>query len=170
VVGDNFFFGKDRRGNPQFLQDYCKANNKTCIVVPAFYWQKEKVSSSLIRTALKDGDADKAKNLLGRPFRYSGVVIHGHHRGRSIGVPTANLQTAVQFSPRLGVYCSKLLWQGQSYPSITNVGINPTVTSSSNLKIETHVLQKDINLYDQSVAVDLLHFLRDEKNLPVSKN
>jgi riboflavin kinase/FMN adenylyltransferase len=55
------------------------------------------------------------------------------------------------------------LWQGQSYPSITNVGINPTVTSSSNLKIETHVLQKDINLYDQSVAVDLLHFLRDEK-------
>lgn len=164
VVGHDFSFGADRAGNIPFLEKYCAENGIRLIIIPPFHYQGSVVSSSLIREKLKNGEVEKANELLGRQYYLRGHVEKGFQRGRSIGVPTANIYPDVEFLPRRGVYCTLTKVGQRLHPSVTNIGVNPTFAENGNgIKIETHLFDFSAHLYGAEVEVFLLHFIRDEK-------
>lgn len=165
VVGHDFSFGADRSGNIPFLEKYCAEKGIRLIIIPPFQFKGEVVSSTRIRQDLKDGQVEKAKELLGRDYYLRGPVEQGFQRGRTIGVPTANVHPDVEFVPRLGVYCTLTKVGAHLHPSITNIGVNPTFhqDGKSPVKVETHLFDFDAQLYGMEVEVHLLKFLRDEK-------
>lgn len=165
VVGHDFSFGADREGNLHTLEQYCRTHNIKLIVIPPFQFDGAVVSSSRIRALLKQGDIESAERLLGRRYYLRGPVEKGFQRGRTIGVPTANVHPDVEFLPRLGVYVTLTGWGGKLLPSITNIGINPTFTEGKKkpVKVETHIFDFNAEIYGAEVQVHLLHFLRDEK-------
>lgn len=164
VVGHDFNFGADRSGNLRFLESYCAQKGIRLIIIPPFSVQNTVASSSKIRELLKLGEVEKASLLLDRNYYLRGKVERGFQRGRTIGVPTANLSPDVEFTPRLGVYITETKVGGGVYPSITNIGVNPTFTTGvgSPIKIETHIFDFNAQLYDVEISVSLLHFIRDE--------
>lgn len=164
VVGHDFSFGADRTGNIPFLEKYCAEKGIRLIIIPPFHYQGSVVSSTLIREKLKNGEIEKANELLGRKYYLRGHVEKGFQRGRTIGVPTANIHPDVEFMPRQGVYCTLTKVGQRLYPSVTNVGVNPTFDENGKgIKIETHLFDFDAHLYGAEVEVFLLHFIRDEK-------
>ncbi|MGZ3768061.1 MAG: bifunctional riboflavin kinase/FAD synthetase [Bdellovibrio sp.] len=165
VVGHDFSFGADRSGNIPFLENYCAQKGVRLIIIPPFQYQGHLVSSTLIRENLKNGDVEKANELLGRTYYLRGHVVKGFERGRTIGVPTANVHPDVEFIPRRGVYCTLTKVRSQLYSSISNIGVNPTFSDNGEktVKIETHLFDFNDHLYGTEVEVYLLHFLRDEK-------
>lgn len=164
VVGHDFSFGADRAGNLQFLERYCSEKGIRLIIIPPYQHSGQVVSSSAIRESLKAGQVEKANELLGRTYYLRGHVEKGFQRGRTIGVPTANIHPDVEFIPRKGVYCTLTKFGGHQYASITNIGVNPTFQSQNKegIKIETHLFDFDAQLYGVEVEVYLLHFIRDE--------
>ena len=126
----------------------------------------EKISSTRIREELKDGNMEKVKELLGRPFMLSGVVIHGDKRGRTIGFPTANIQpTEGQFTPATGVYAVKILVQEKWYDGVCNVGFKPTFNNpdEKKLSIEVHIINFDQSIYGEEVIVHWYMRIRSEQ-------
>lgn len=164
VVGHDFSFGADRAGNIPFLEKYCAEKGIRLIIIPPFQYQGAVVSSTRIREALKNGEVEKAHELLGRTYYMRGHVEKGFQRGRTIGVPTANIHPDVEFIPRKGVYCTLTKFGGHLHPSVTNIGVNPTFQENGKgpIKIETHLFDFDAHLYGLEVEVYLLHFIRDE--------
>ena len=164
VVGYDFNFGNQRTGNTDFLKIFCDKKKWGLTVVPAVEKEGIIVSSSQIRKMLEHGDLKKAEEFLGRPYYLRGPVRVGYKRGRILGVPTANLSPEIEFAPRLGVYFSKVLYKGRIFPSITNIGINPTFENSDPyLKVETHIFNFDQDIYGEHISVELCHFHRDEQ-------
>lgn len=166
VVGHDFSFGSDRQGNLSYLESFCRLKGIKLIIIPPFRLNGMVVSSTQIREALQTGDVAKAESYLGRDYYLRGHVEEGFRRGRTIGVPTANITPDVEFIPRRGVYCTFTKVQGHLYPSITNIGYNPTFSEEgkvSPLKIESHLLDFNAHLYGQEVEVVLKKFIRDER-------
>lgn len=166
VVGHDFSFGANRSGNISFLEKFSAEKGIRLIVIPPFQDHNGVVSSSRIRQALKDGDVALANDLLGRSYYVRGHVEQGFQRGRTIGVPTANIHPDVEFTPRQGVYCTLTKVGNHLHPSITNIGVNPTFSDGSSVrptKIESHLFDFDAQLYGVEVEVHLLHFIRDER-------
>lgn len=165
IVGFDFHFGKNKSGDISTLTQLCKKHNIELVVVPR---QSEKagvkISSTSIRESLKSGDVHHAWSLLGRPFYNYGEVKKGRQLGRTIGVPTANVLDDECVIPQKGVYLTRSTLKGQVYPSITNVGVAPTVTEEEILVIETHLLSdfKDL-FYGQFLKVEYLEPVREEK-------
>ncbi len=163
VVGYDFNFGKARTGNIEFLKDFCKKNNWGLTVVGAYEKDGQIISSTQIRKLLEHGDLEKVKEYLGRSYYLRGPVRLGYKRGRTLGVPTANLSPEIDFIPRTGVYFTWAYFQDQKIPSITNIGYNPTFEhSDSYLKVETHLFGFDQEIYGEHLKVELCHFHRDE--------
>lgn len=165
VVGYDFSFGSNREGTIEYLRKVCADKGLKLIVVSAFQQHGITVSSSKVRDELKLGNVEMAKELLGRDFYLRGIVRHGDARGRTIGVPTANMTPTVDFVPRKGVYVTRTHYKHQVYFSITNIGFNPTFAGQTPppIKTETHLFDFDEDIYGQEIQVELLKFLRDEK-------
>lgn len=165
VVGYDFSFGMNREGTIEYLQKVCGEKKIRLLVEPAYLLGQEVVSSSRVREQLRLGSLESARDLLGREFYLRGLVRHGDARGRTIGVPTANMTPTVDFVPRKGVYVTRTHWRNRSYPSITNIGFNPTFASDlpPQIKTETHLLDFEEDIYGQEIQVEILKFLRDEK-------
>jgi riboflavin kinase/FMN adenylyltransferase len=165
VVGYDFSFGTNREGTIAYLQKVCAEKNIKLVVVSAEQEKGDIVSSSKIREFLKTGDLTKTKLFLGRDFYLRGIVRHGDARGRTIGVPTANMTPTVDFVPRRGVYITRTHYKHKTYESITNIGFNPTFHGETEppIKAETHLFDFDEDIYGQEIQVDLIQFLRDEK-------
>jgi len=163
-VGYNFRFGKNRSGDIQLLRKLCDQENISLTVLTAVE-VVEKVSSSLIRDKISKGEMESVTQMLGRPYRISGTVKPGDGRGKQLGFPTANLHCAAEkILPKNGVYISKVGWQRQVFRAITNVGIRPTFHSENSPKlVEVHILDLNAKLYDESLDLDFLKFVRDEK-------
>ncbi|NBX68298.1 MAG: bifunctional riboflavin kinase/FMN adenylyltransferase [Proteobacteria bacterium] len=123
-----------------------------------------KVSSSLIREKISQGEIEKATQLLGRPYSISGMVKPGDGRGQQLGFPTANLYCAAEkILPKNGVYVSRVKWQRQFFRAITNVGVRPTFHSENSPKlVEVHVLDLNAKLYDETLELEFLSFVREE--------
>lgn len=123
------------------------------------------VSSTRIRKLLLSGQIQQVNRLLGYDYSLIGKVVHGNGIGRKIGFPTANIQIQTEkVLPTCGVYAANVFLQDndQKYMAIVNIGINPTV-GNEHLSIETHIIHFQGDLYDQSIKIDLLQFLREEK-------
>lgn len=165
VVGYDFSFGSNRQGDIPFLEKICQEKGIKLVVVSAHEEDHLVVSSSKIREALKAGQLDKAYAFLGRNYYLRGMVHHGDARGRTIGVPTANVTPTVDFVLRRGVYITQTHYRNRTFPSITNIGFNPTFHGDADppVKTETHLFDFDEDIYGQEIQVDLLQFLRDEK-------
>ncbi|MFS4460376.1 bifunctional riboflavin kinase/FAD synthetase [Bdellovibrio sp. HCB2-146] len=165
VVGHDFSFGANRAGNIPFLEQFCSERGIRLIIIPPFQLGGKVVSSTRIREALLAGEVEQARELLGRRYYLRGPVEKGFQRGRTIGVPTANIHPDVEFVPRKGVYVTLTKVGSDLHPSITNIGVNPTFHTEQKppLKVESHIFDFDAHLYGVELEVYLLHFLRDEK-------
>lgn len=122
------------------------------------------VSSSAIRTALKAGDVGKANQLLGYPYFFSGKVVHGKALGQTLGFPTANLEVTDKgkLIPHEGVYGVYVKIGNRTYRGMLNIGRRPTVSDTNERTIEVHIFDFNEDIYDTSIRVEVVTFLRDE--------
>ncbi len=164
VLGDDFRFGADRQGDVHFIQRQGERYGYQAGPTPTVEVDGERVSSTRIREALEMGKFDLAQSLLGRAYSISGRVVYGRQLGRSIGVPTANVQLRRLRAPLSGVYVVEVAGGGlQAARGVANVGARPTVDDSITANLEVHVLDKDIDLYGKHIEVTFLHKLREEE-------
>lgn len=166
ILGHDFAFGKERSGSLDVMRGLAKDRGLELEVVPPLKLENEVVSSSLIRKALSEGKIEFVNRLLGREMSLRGFVWRGEGRGTGIGIPTANLLIEERKYPALGVYFTKVLWNGREFPSITNVGINPTFASPDKvapLKVETHIFDFHERIYGDDITVKFYKFHRNEK-------
>ncbi len=166
AVGANFRFGSNRTGDAFALQKIAGALDIKVSVVPILEDKEGRVSSSRIRSALKEGQLDIAKKLMGRPYRFCGNVVSGRGIGRGIGWPTANLQVdGRKFLPGLGVYVAWAWTERQKKPfrAVMNLGPQPTVDPTAPSAVEVHLLDQDIDLSKQKLVIEPVQKLREQK-------
>jgi riboflavin kinase / FMN adenylyltransferase len=164
-VGEAFALGKNRSGDVGRLREIGETLGYELHSVERVSRDDKVVSSSLIRAAILAGRVDAARELLGRPFRISGEVIHGAHLGRQIGFPTANVAPPPELVPLIdGIYVSLGLLPGETTPrpAMTYIGTRPVVNPGDRL-IETHFLDFDGDLYGQVIDVDFLARIRADQ-------
>ena len=128
VVGHRVSFGHNRGGNADVLRRLATAVGLQVEVVEPVIVEGHLASSSAVRAALTEGNLDHARRLLGRAHSVTGRVVHGHHRGRTLGFPTANLRLRGDrggMLPPDGVYAVRLRWRERWYPGVANIGFNP---------------------------------------------
>jgi riboflavin kinase/FMN adenylyltransferase len=156
-VGENFRFGAGAKGTPEFLQGHDEFETR---VVPLVEVAGETVSSSHIRGLVAAGEVDKASDFLGGPFLFEGEVVEGDHRGRDLGMPTANIvpdDTLVCAGH--GVYAA---W-AHGHPAAVNVGVRPTFETGRGLLVEAHLIDYDADLYGQTLRIAFVERMRGEK-------
>ena len=163
AVGFDFTFGKGRSGSPEALRTYGQELGFTVSVTDRIDDVSGlKLSSSAVREALKAGDMDRAAAILGRPFAIQGEVIHGDKRGRTIGVPTANIAMGDYMRPAYGVYATRTrLPDGRVIKGVANLGVRPMFEIEQPL-LEVWLLDFDESLYGQTIETELVAFLRGE--------
>jgi len=162
VVGDDFRFGKGRRGDLQLLQTMGAAAGMQVVDTPTVCHAEQRVSSTRIRLALSTAELSLAAELLGRAYAISGRVRHGDKRGRSIGFPTLNLRVPQHVALRKGVYAVKVMGLAeQPLNAVANLGVRPTVHGLEN-RLEVHVFDFQQSVYGQHIQVEPIQFLRDE--------
>lgn len=162
VIGDDFRFGANRKGDFNFLKDWGNRNNVRIEKTETFTLNDERVSSSRIRNCLISDDFESAKELLGRPYKFHGKVVYGQQLGRTLGVPTANLWLPRNKLPISGVYIVNVEFEKRVYGGIANMGIRPTV-GGQNPVLEVHIFNFSGSLYGKKINVEFLKKIRDEK-------
>jgi riboflavin kinase / FMN adenylyltransferase len=162
-VGANFLFGHDRAGNFSLLRALGSRYGFNTEKIDPVRYKDFVVSSTRIRRLLSEGRVDEAGALLGHQYYVDGIVVDGDRRGRTIGFPTANLQSDNELLPPHGVYATTSTIQGVVHPSVTNVGVRPTVDRSGRTQVETHIFNFDQDLYGQPVRVGFVQRIRDER-------
>lgn len=176
VVGPDFALGRNRTGDIATLHQLGEELGYALHVVEPITWHGEtQVRSSAIRQALAQGDVQTAADMLGRPYPVRGTVVAGDGRGRQLGIPTANIETAPEkLLPADGVYATLAQVQSpggvETYASVTNLGIRPTVGGQER-RLETHLLDfpapgRSDDLYGQTITLVLVARLRGEQRFP----
>lgn len=168
MVGEDFALGRGRAGDVARLREIGTREGMGFAVetIERIARGPEALSSTAIRSAIREGDVAAARRLLGRPFRVAGEVIHGRKLGREIGFPTANVVPPANLVPLAdGIYASWAWLPGDTEPrpAITYVGNRPTVNTGARL-VETHLLDFDGDLYGLELTVDVLERLRPDAN------
>jgi len=162
-VGANFLFGHDRAGNFSMLRLLGARYGFKADKIDPVRYKDFVVSSTRIRRLIGEGRVDEAGALLGHQYSIEGIVMHGDHRGQTLGFPTANLCTENELMPPHGVYATTTRIDGIVYPSVTNVGTRPTVDASGRVLVETHLLNQEFDLYGVCIRVGFVQRLRDER-------
>ncbi|MEY4567933.1 MAG: Riboflavin kinase [Planctomycetota bacterium] len=160
VEGENFFFGKDRRGNIETLKDLCRKNMVQIDVVAMSDFQGKVVSSSRVRELLMAGDVVGANRCLTSPYQISGTVVTGARRGRDLGFPTANIEMPETLVPAVGVYGAVAFPNGKAHRAAVNIGPNPSF-GENQFKIEVHILDFQGDLYGSNLTVEFRDRVRD---------
>jgi riboflavin kinase/FMN adenylyltransferase len=161
IVGKNFTYGHKAAGNVDSLINSGLAHNFT-VDVQELKADEEIISSSRIRALVVDGKVEKARELLSRPHRLDGVVVHGEKRGREIGYPTANLGNIDgQTIPADGVYAGWLTVGINFWPAAISIGTNPTFEGARGRQVEAYALdQQGLDLYDKNASIEFGWYLR----------
>ena len=162
VIGDDFRFGANREGDFAFLQDWGAKNKIEVEKTETFSIKNQRVSSTRIRKCLLANDFNEAKELLGRPYTFSGKVVFGKQLGSQLGVPTANLWLPKNKLPIAGVYIVKVLFEGKEFGGIANMGTRPTVDGQTPV-LEVHILEFSQRIYGKKITVEFCKKVRDEK-------
>jgi riboflavin kinase / FMN adenylyltransferase len=164
VVGDDFHFGKARRGNFALLKTAGLRAGFTVEDTCSMQLDGLRVSSSAIRKALASGDLANAERLLGRPFSICGRVVEGDQLGRTLGFPTANIKLFRKNTPLSGVFAVAMTGiNNRRIQGVANVGTRPTLSGAPKVVLETHLFDFNDNCYGQAVEVHFLKKLRDEQ-------
>jgi riboflavin kinase/FMN adenylyltransferase len=164
LVGDDFRFGRKRRGDLALLRS--AARTFSVEAMSTVLVDGERVSSTAVREALARGDLRCATALLGRPYTLSGHVTHGDKRGRTLGFPTANIR--LRRRPALGGIFAVRVHGASGVPlaGVASLGVRPTVASDGRPLLEVFVFDFDASLYGRRITVEFLHKLRDEERFP----
>lgn len=165
VAGHDYHFGYKNEGTPELLMQKCRELGIGCDIIPKVEYDGITVSSTYIRTLVKNGELERAAEFLGHRHCLSQTVTHGHRIGRTIGIPTVNLAVPGHvLVPGHGVYVTRVyLPDGRSFPGVTNVGTRPTVSESGTISVETFILDFDGDLYEQRIRVEFFTHLRGEQ-------
>lgn len=164
VVGFNYRFGKGASGDTELLKELCDELGIGLTVIDPFEVNSNIVSSTIIRVLIRNGDVKNASRYLGRNYTVSGETSAGKGLGHTIGFATANMSGEfMKVLPKRGVYVTKTHLNGEEYLSMTNVGVNPTVESIDTPKVETHLIDFTGEIYGESIKVEFIDFIRDEK-------
>jgi len=163
LVGSDFRFGAKGAGTIEMLtRRGATAGFEVVTLDHVCIDEGIKVSSSTIRDALLAGAVETAAELMGRPHRVRGLVVHGHQRGRVLGYPTVNLEENNEgMIPRPGVYAGILRVHGQDFLAGISVGKNPTFTDVTRDQVEAHALDADFDAYGSIAEVGFTHWIRD---------
>lgn len=165
-VGFDFKFGARRAGTPEMLKKRAEALGTKVHIAPAFAKGDEIVSSSLIRELLRDAELERANRLMGHVFEFEGVVVHGDKRGRELGMPTANIKVPHTTKLAHGIYAveASVMISGQKplwINGVANFGIRPMFRIQQPL-LEVHLFDFDREIYDQTLRVRFVRYLRAE--------
>jgi riboflavin kinase / FMN adenylyltransferase len=167
VIGDDFHFGKARRGNFALLQHRGQEYGFEVENTHSFELDGMRISSTLIRDALAEGRLDQARIMLGRDYSVCGRVAHGDKRGRELGFPTANVEMFRKNTSIVGVFAVTLTGlDGNEYQGVANVGTRPTVEGGSRVVLETHLFNFNADIYGRYVEVHFKEKIRDEMCFP----
>lgn len=164
VVGEDFHFGHNRRGDYRMLRQYAQKYDYEVIVVQKMQEDARDISSTFVREEIIKGNIEKANHLLGYRYFVTSVVEHGNQIGRTIGIPTINqVPPREKLLPPYGVYITEVYIDEQKYRGITNVGCKPTVGEKNPVGVETHLLDFAGDVYDKVVTVEFISRVRAEQ-------
>jgi riboflavin kinase/FMN adenylyltransferase len=163
AVGDGFRFGNKAGGSTDTLIELGRTHGFEVAVVPILSIDGNEIRSTTIREAIAVGDVERAADLLGRPYLIQGIVVPGEGRGRTIGVPTANISFPSGLAvPRRGVYAVYAEVDGERLPAVANFGIRPTFGGDEEV-LEVHVIAMDVDLDGREIGVQFVARLRNEQ-------
>lgn len=162
VVGQDFRFGKNAAGDIKLLENLSKEKNINLKVIDDLIIDGKRVSSTLIRKLLKEGNIQKVNYLLGRNYPIYGKVYKDKQLGRKLGFPTANIRRSKELiTPKFGVYLCKV-YTPKLHFGLMNIGLRPTVEKTKSVKYEVYILDFNEDLYGKEIRVELLEYLREE--------
>ncbi|MBT4989443.1 MAG: bifunctional riboflavin kinase/FAD synthetase [Rickettsiales bacterium] len=170
VIGHDFIFGKNRKGNAEFLKAMAEKYGFGFTQIQPQYSTKQSLiySSTEIRRAIRAGDVKLVKELMGHEFTIYGNVRKGNQIGGELGYHTANLDLADYIRPKYGVYAVKLCVNNKYYDAVANIGVRPTITNSGEEVLEIHIFDFNAEIYGKNVIVEFVDFIRDEKKFASS--
>ena len=165
VVGYDHRFGKDRAGNFENLQEL--ANEYSFFLEKEVVFEEDdvNVSSTKIRNALTVGDITTVNRFLGYPYSVTGEVVYGHHLGRKVGFPTANIQVSEErkLLPAIGVYAVKVIIEQEIFNGMLNIGIRPTVSNDGQVSCEVYIFDFSRDLYGKNITINFIDRIRGER-------
>lgn len=163
-VGADYHFGYKRAGDVAMLTELCRKHNIHLSVVEEICYESDKISSSRLRELVQSGRVEDIPVMLGYPYFVMGTVVSGRRLGRTIGFPTANIICSPEkILPKIGVYDTYNIINGQGYWGITNVGNNPTVSQNENhITVETHLLDFDEDIYEKEIITYFVAWNREQ--------
>ncbi|QIW09558.1 bifunctional riboflavin kinase/FAD synthetase [Francisella sp. LA112445] len=162
IVGDDFKFGKKRKGDYDLLEKFSCEYNFKVDKISTLNLDNHRISSSQIRQTIATHDLKQTNKLLGKTFKINSRVIHGQKNGRKIGFHTAN-QKLPKNSALKGVFLTKVHFENnESYYGISNAGTRPTIDGKNNL-LETHIFNFDKDIYGKHITTEIVDFIREEK-------
>jgi riboflavin kinase/FMN adenylyltransferase len=166
VVGEDYTFGKNRKGDIKLLQTYAKNHGFEVIVadwILTLNKSPDKISSTRTRELVIAGRVAEAQKLLGRYYQIRGVVTTGRNRGgRLLGFPTANIILHDELCPKTGVYAVTVEFGSKTHKGVANIGYSPTFGDHI-FSVEVHILDFNENIYDRKIRVNFIQRIRDEK-------
>ncbi len=165
LVGEDFRFGRNREGDIAFLQARGRPFGYTVRKIKPVQVDGMEVSSTRIRQLIQKGRVRDSAALLGRPYDISGTVVTGEKRGRTLGFPTANLATEAELLPPNGVYAVRVALGKEQRPGVASLGVKPTF-SGKRFSIEAHIFDFDRDIYGESIRMEFIEWIRDEKSFP----
>jgi riboflavin kinase / FMN adenylyltransferase len=161
-VGANFLFGRDRTGTFTLLRAIGEDRGFRVDKIDPVRYKDFVVSSTRIRRLVEEGRVDEAAALLGHQYIIEGTVVRGDARGRTLGMPTANLETPNELLPANGIYATVAIVDGVQHPAVTSVGSRPTI-GDGRFTIETHLLDGPLDLYDRRIGIAFVRWIRAEQ-------
>ena len=162
IIGYDHSFGKNKSGNFELLQKLSKELDFEVEQMEAINIHENNISSTKIRNALLTGNIKEANEMLGYAYPVSGTVVHGKKIGRTIGYPTANIDTeSIKLLPKKGAYIVEVEIKGQQYKGMLSIGTNPTVNGEK-LTVEVYILDFNQDIYDEKITVRFRDYLHDE--------
>ncbi|KQK25694.1 riboflavin biosynthesis protein RibF [Chryseobacterium aquaticum] len=162
IIGYDHSFGKNKSGNFELLQKLSKELDFEVEQMEAINIHENNISSTKIRNALLAGNIKEANEMLGYSYSVSGTVVHGKKLGRTIGYPTANIETdSIKLLPKKGAYIVEVFVNENQYKGMLSIGTNPTVNGEK-LTVEVYILDFNEDIYDQNITVKFRDFLHEE--------
>ena len=164
VCGTDFHFGTKASGDVNFLKENQKKYGYSLVVETKEQYQNKDNSSTAIREKITQGKMTEVNEMLDHPYSIIGKVLEGKKLGRTLGLPTANIiPEKTKLLPPNGVYKTVLKVADKRFNAITNIGVNPTVETGTQIKVETHILEYEDYIYNEIVQVEFYDFVRPEK-------
>jgi riboflavin kinase/FMN adenylyltransferase len=162
-VGANFLFGRDRAGTFTLLRTLGEDRGFRTEKIDPVRYKDFVVSSTRVRHLIGEGRVDEAAALLGHHYCLDGVVVRGEQLGRTLGYPTANLQTRNELLPAYGIYATVAIIDGVQHAAVTSVGVRPTIHADASPTVETYLLDVSMDLYDRPMRLAFVQWLRPEE-------